>query len=127
MDRRAFPIVYAADVDITAAFYERFGFTRHVQLPAEGPAGYVGLRRDLAELAVVAREWPVDQYGIEPGDAPTFEMFVYVDDVEAVILAIERDGFRILRPPATMPWGERVGFVVDPDGNPVAVAAQLKP
>jgi len=22
-----------------------------------------------------------------------------------------------------MPWGERVGYVSDPDGNPVAVAA----
>jgi lactoylglutathione lyase len=31
------------------------------------------------------------------------------------------EGAAILRDPADMPWGERVGFVADPDGNPVAL------
>jgi lactoylglutathione lyase len=28
----------------------------------------------------------------------------------------------VLREPATMPWGERVAYVLDPDANPVALA-----
>ena len=53
--RRAFPVVYATDVAASARFWERLGFTQFVQLPAEGDPGYVGLRRDGAELAVTAR------------------------------------------------------------------------
>jgi hypothetical protein len=66
-DDRAFPVVYAHDVSVTAAFYERLGFERHYQLPAEGEPGYVGLRRGSSELGVVASTWPREQYGAEMG------------------------------------------------------------
>ena len=119
---RAFPVLYAGDVEQTATFYERLGFERHFQLPPEGPAGYVGLDRGGSELAVVERQWPIDHYGITPGDAPTSETFIYVDDVDAVVATLEAAGVSVIRPPAEMPWGERVGFVLDPDGRPVALA-----
>jgi lactoylglutathione lyase len=32
------------------------------------------------------------------------------------------DGVTVLREPTDMPWGERVAYVTDPDGNPVALA-----
>ena len=32
-------------------------------------------------------------------------------------------GVAVLREPEKMPWGERVGFVADPEGNPVTLAA----
>ena len=124
--RRAFPVVYATDVTATARFWERLGFTRHVQLPPDGQPGYVGLRRDGAELAVTAREWAQDQYGLALGDGPRFEMFVYVDDVDALIEALRAEGIPILRGPADMPWGERIATIADPDGNPVALANQAR-
>jgi len=122
MGRRAFPVVYAVRVEATAGFYERLGFERHVQLPADGEPGYIGLRRDDSELAVVAREWPVNQYGLSVGTAPNFEMFVYVEDVDGVVDLLREAGVRVLRSPADMPWGERVGVVLDPNDNPVALA-----
>lgn len=51
---RAFPILYARDVEKTAAFYEALDFTRHFQLPPDRPAEYVGLRGGTSEIAVVA-------------------------------------------------------------------------
>lgn len=54
MAKRAFPVAYASDVERTARFWERLGFGRFFQLPEQGTPGYVGLRRDEAELAVVA-------------------------------------------------------------------------
>jgi lactoylglutathione lyase len=125
MAGRCFPVVYAEAVESTAAFYELLGFVRHVQLPPEGEAGYVGLRRDDGELAVVASQWPQDQFGMPFGTAPRFEMFVYVDDVDGTVDRLRRAGTSILRQAEDMPWGERVGYVSDPDGNPVAVAAFL--
>jgi lactoylglutathione lyase len=119
---RAFPILYAADVETTAAFYESLGFRRHFQLPPEGPAEYVGLKAGDSEMAVVAEAWPSDHYGLPRGPGPSFEMFVYVDDADATVADLARRGAPVIHPPADMPWGERVGFVRDPDGNPVAIA-----
>jgi lactoylglutathione lyase len=45
MPTRAFPVLYAADVTRTARFWERLGFERFYQLPADGAPGYVALRR----------------------------------------------------------------------------------
>ena len=119
---RAFPVVYARDVSRTAAFYEGLGFERHFQLPAEGEPGYVGLHREESELGVVSSAWPQDQYGAEIGEGVRFELFVYVDDVDALVERLRGGGTTVLREPADMPWGERVAYVVDPDGNPVALA-----
>ena len=122
MPGRAFPVLYARDVETTAAFYESLGLTRHFQLPAEGPAGYVGLKNQLSEMAIVAEQWPNDRYGIPRGPGPSFEMFIYVDDADATFAEFEGHGVTVISSPEDMPWGERVGFVRDPDGNPVAIA-----
>jgi lactoylglutathione lyase len=123
---RAFPVIFASRVSATALFYERLGFMRHFQLPPEGDPGYVALRRGAHELAVVDAQWPADQYGQAVGDAPRFEMFVYVDDVDHAVEQL-RDQGAVLREPADMPWGERVAYVTDPDGNPVALATAARP
>jgi lactoylglutathione lyase len=120
---RAFPVIFARRVSVTADFYERLGFQRHFQLPARGEPGYVGLRREGAEVAVVAADWPREQYGATVADGVRFEMFVYVADVDAAVDELRQRQGTILREPADMPWGERVAYVADPDGNPVALAA----
>lgn len=125
---RAFPVVFANSVEATSLFYERLGFERHFQLPPSGEAGYVGLRRGAHELAVVTREWPEQHYSATVCDGVRFEMFVYVDDVDGHVERLRRGaGTTVLREPADMPWGERVAYVTDPDGNPVALAASPRP
>ena len=126
MPKRAFPVVYATDVETTARFWERLGFARHVELKPDGQPGYVGLRRDDAELAVTAREWAQDRYGLALGAGPRFEMFVYTDDVDTLIAALRAEGVPVLAGPADMAWGERIATIADPDGNPVALANQAR-
>jgi lactoylglutathione lyase len=81
------------------------------------------MRRGSAEIAVVDAVWPKDQYGGALGDGVRFEMFVYVDEVDSAVKRLRDSGTSVLREPADMPWGERVAYVADPDGNPVALAA----
>jgi lactoylglutathione lyase len=69
--------------------------------------------------------WPEAQLGITVGTAPRFELFVYVDDVEAEVERFRGQGYRVLQEPATMPWGERQAYLADPDGNPVALATPI--
>ena len=41
------------------------------------------------------------------------------------VASLRQAGVVVLRDPADMPWGERLGYVADPDGNPVALVAPL--
>ena len=122
MPLRSFPIVYVTDVERSAAFWEILGFARYHRHPDEGPAGYIALRRDGREVAVVDGGWAPQRYGTDPGSGPRFEMFVYVDDVDAMTEALRRRGVQVLRDPTDMSWGERISSVLDPDGNPVTLA-----
>ena len=122
--RRAFPVIYARDVMGTVEFYERLlGFERQYQFPPEGEPGYVGLLRDGADLGVVHESSPRRLIGASMGDGPRFELFVYVDDVDSAIRSMRAADVPVLREPEDMPWGERVAFVTDPEGNPVTLAA----
>jgi lactoylglutathione lyase len=124
MVSRAFPVLYATDVERSARFWEQLGFERHFQLPADGEPGYVGLRVDGAELAITTVQWAQDRYGMTMGTGPRVEMYVYVSDLDGVVDQLRGSGVDVLRDPEDMPWGERVATVADPDGNPVALCLE---
>lgn len=124
MSLRAFPVVYARDVEAEAKFWERLGFQRHFQLPAEGEPGYVGLSRDGSELAITHAQWASDRYDLSFGKGSRFEMYVYVDDLAAMFGQLVGAGVKVLREPEDMPWRERIATVADPEGNPVALCQQ---
>jgi lactoylglutathione lyase len=128
MALRAFPVIYAKDVEAVAGFYTRLGFVEHVRMPGQdGAVGFVGLRRDNAELAVTTEDSPRVLAGVEPGPGPRHELFVYVDDVDGTVATLLAAGVSVVREPVDMPWGERVGFVADPEGNLVSLASGSSP
>ena len=108
MTLRAFPVLYAKDVEAVAAFYVRLGFEEHARLPGpDGAPGFIGLRRDAAELAITVEDSPRVLAGIEPGPGPRHELFVYVDDVDATVASLDAT---VLREPADMPSGRAGGL-----------------
>jgi lactoylglutathione lyase len=119
----AFPVIYARDVGRAVSFYERLGFEKHYQFPPDGEPGYAGLRRGDANLGIVHESSPQEMIGKSMGSGPRFDFFVYVDDVDASLESMREAGVPVLRAAEDMPWGERVAFVSDPDGNPVTLAA----
>lgn len=121
---RAFPILYTPDVVRLRAFYERLGFEQTYQNPEQGDPGYVSMRRELSEIGIVNADFPKQTIGVERGDGARFELFVYVDDVDVTVEQL-RDHTAVLKEPELMPWGERLAYVGDPDGNPVALAQVL--
>ena len=116
---RAFPVIYTYDVPGLIAFYERLGFEVTFRFPPESDDGYASLSRASSELGIVNADFPRNQIGIEVGDRPRFEIFVYVEGLDAFVAAL---GAPVFQPPTDMPWGERLAYVTDPDGNPVALA-----
>ena len=61
------------------------------------------------------------------GSPPRFELCIYADDVDRAAEELAAGGARILVPPADQPWGERLLYVEDPDGNPIQVTMRLEP
>jgi lactoylglutathione lyase len=123
---RAFPVTYASDVEAVAAFWELLDFHRQVQLPPDGEPGYVGLARDGAELAVTHVQWAAGRYGMSRGSGPRFEMYVYVDDLEATLSRLIGAEVPVLRCAEDMPWGERIATVADPEETPSRSARRTR-
>jgi len=121
MANRAFAVIYANSVVASEDFYLGLGFEETWRTPAEGEGEprYVGLRRGKAELGLVSVAWPRQELGLQIGEGTRFEMYIYVDDVDAAA-ALDRD--TLVREPRDMPWGERLAYLRDPDGNPVVLA-----
>ena len=101
------------------------GMARAVAFPPEGEAVFVCMSRDGVELGVVHESSPQQLISQSMGDGPRFELFVYVDDVEAEVEVFRAAGHSVLQEPATMPWGERQAYLADPEGNPVALATPV--
>jgi lactoylglutathione lyase len=50
---------------------------------------------------------------------PSLEMYVYVDDLEAMLARLIEANVMVLCEAEDTPWGERIATVADPEGNPV--------
>lgn len=116
---RAFPVIYTKDVPRLIAFYQLLGFAVTFRFPPDDDQGYASLSRDGSDLGIVNADFPRDQIGVELGDRPRFEMFVYVDGIDDFVPRLDAP---VLKQPTDMPWGERIAYVTDPDGNPVVLA-----
>jgi lactoylglutathione lyase len=127
--REAFPIVYAEDPARSVRFYrDRFGFEVVHRWPADGELEFAFLRLEPLGIGVVSRSAPEELLGRTPaaGSPPRFELCIYADDVDRAAEELAAGGARILVPPADQPWGERLLYVEDPDGNPIQVTMRLE-
>ena len=106
-----FPILYVADVDRAARFYQQaFGFEQTYRWEDD----YIAVRRGDSQLGLgrgEGRGW--------------FELCIYVDDVDATAERLRELGARELSPPADMPWNERLAYFEDADGHKLHVTMKL--
>jgi lactoylglutathione lyase len=111
-------------MDAALAFYrDLLGFAETYRFPDEGPPGFVALSVGVS-LALVT-DGQVGSHGlpIRPRDGRQFEICVYTDDVDGALGQLRARGVPVLVEPADQPWGERMGYVADPSGNPVMICA----
>jgi PhnB protein len=57
---------------------------------------------------------------------PSSSVFVYSDDVDALVARAQEAGSRVDMPPADMFWGDRFGKFTDPYGHRWAVATHVE-
>jgi catechol 2,3-dioxygenase-like lactoylglutathione lyase family enzyme len=106
------PVLPMRDVEVTARFYERLGFTRQ--------------RRYDSGYLVVASGWMELHFFHHPDCDPLTSAagcFIRVRDVDAVTARFgdhvppDPRGTPRFLPPTPKPWGMRQAVLVDPDGN----------
>ncbi len=56
-----------------------------------------------------------------------FELCLYVPDVDATVARLQAAGTTPLVPPLDQPWGERLAYVTDPEGNTLMLTTPLPP
>jgi lactoylglutathione lyase len=117
---RLFPMLSCADVPRSLAFYGGLlGGVETYRFPDDGEPAFVSLRiGDDAEIGLggIAAE-PMHGRPQRPATGHRIELCAYVADVDATFALAREQGFETVTDPADVPWGERVAWVADPDGN----------
>jgi lactoylglutathione lyase len=128
MFREPFPIIYSDDVERLARFYrDAFGFEETFRWPAEnGDAKYVFMSLGPHGVGIGRPPQPNDPWRRPiPRGSRGLEICVYTDDTDAAAERLRALGAKELTPPSDQPWGERLTYFVDPDGNPLHVTAPI--
>ncbi len=118
MRRELFPIVACRDLSRTARWYQSvFAAEQAYQFPDDGEPVYLTLRVGDSSIALADGNGP-NAYGSAafPSSGHPVDLCVYVDDLDATLEAGARDGGELVVEAADMPWGERVGWLRDPEG-----------
>lgn len=116
--------IFVADVERSAAFYERvLGFEREA-----ASDGYVAVRRGSARVGIGAMSGLRADHPLKaaPGERTGLgvEIVIEVDDVDAACRATEASGHPLLSPLRAQPWGGRDFRLADPDGYYVRVTSR---
>ena len=128
MFREPFPILHVADVERSVAVYtEAFGFEVGFRWPEEGPIEFAFLRLGETGIGIGRAEppslpdWPAGR------DLGSFQLCIYADDTSAEAARLRALGLNQVTEPREMPWGEKLAFFEDPDGNLIHIASVLDP
>ncbi|MBG0564634.1 VOC family protein [Actinoplanes aureus] len=119
-------ILYVEDLDASLVFYrDLLGFAQTYQFPPDGTAVFVGLEHGISLAAVNDGELGSHGQPIRMRVGRPFELCVYTDDVDKALSTLRARQVPVLAEPADQPWGERMAYVADPDGNPVMICAPV--
>jgi lactoylglutathione lyase len=121
---KLFPMLSVSDLDRSLAFYrDLFAGVVTYRFPEQGdPAFVVVTLGDASEvgLGVLSGDGgALHGEPLRPALGHRIELCVYVDDVDAVAQAAQAAGFAVVSAPQDQPWGERIAYLRDPDGNMV--------
>jgi lactoylglutathione lyase len=126
----AFPILDCADLSASLRFYrDLLGFTATYRFPDDGEPEFVALElADGSSIGLASSSSTSGNiHGLEPARPRTghaFELCLYAEDTDAAVELLRSAGVPVLVEPADQPWGERLAYVADPDGNRVHVTSR---
>jgi PhnB protein len=114
----------AKEIDFCA---NAFGALEIVRRPGlDGKVAHAMMRFGPVMLTIEA-EWPgLPSRGPEADGSSPVVMYVYVEDVDKTVERALAAGARILRPLENQLWGDRIGWLTDPQGHVWTVATRVE-
>lgn len=117
---RSFPMLSVESLPASLHFYiELLGGEQNYRFPPSGDAVFVTLRLGASELGLgQLGEGPaLHGQALRPALGHRIELCLYVTELDRLVGSLGAAGVRVLLEPSLQPWGERVAYVSDPDGN----------
>lgn len=124
---RSFPMLSVESLPAALRFYvELLGGEENYRFPPTGDAVFVTLRLGSSELGLGLLGDGPALHGQEqrPALGHRIELCLYVTDLDRVVGLLGAAGAPVLLQPSQQPWGERVAYVSDPDGNLVLLVEE---
>ena len=121
-------ILYVADQRRSSAFYSAL-LDASPTLDVPGmtefalPGCKIGLMPEKGIARIISGPLP------DPASAsgvPRCEIYLLVEDLDAICARARSAGARIISEPADRDWGHRVAYFADPDGHVIALASTTK-
>lgn len=117
--------LYVADMARALAFWrDGLGLVECYRFPAEGPPAHVELRVAGTRIALTNAEG-LTHHGLPPATpGHPFEISLRVADTDAAVERLVAAGATLFIAPMPSPAGNRVAYLLDPDGNRVQLYAR---
>jgi uncharacterized glyoxalase superfamily protein PhnB len=119
--------LYADDVEPGAAFYAALGFEETYRYAPAGEPLHVELRNGGLTIGIASVQAARDEHGLEVSqEGAAMEIVLWCEDVDAVYARALAAGATTMREPHDFQEGRlRVGWVLDPLGNPLELVQEL--
>ena len=114
----------AAEIDFCKA---TFGAVERVRRPGpDGTVAHAALTIGGAMIMIEA-EWPtLASRAPKPDGSSPVVIYVYVEDVDTVMVRAVAAGAKVLLPVKSQFWGDRTGRIVDPSGHVWTISTRVE-
>jgi lactoylglutathione lyase len=124
---RSFPMLSVKDLEGSLRFYrDLLGFTEAYRFPPSGDAAFVTVTAGTSEIGLGQLGPGPTLHGQpqRPAAGHRIELCIYVDNIDQAVDRLRSADVRVVLEPAEQPWGERISYIEDPDGNLVMLAEE---
>jgi len=114
----------AAEIDFCKTTFEAVELVRR-----PGPDGNVAhaALTISGAMIMIEGEWPsLSSRAPQPDGSSPVVIYVYVEDVDAVIERAVAGGARVLLPVKNQFWGDRTGRIIDPSGHVWTISTRVE-
>ena len=119
------PNVYCKDIQASLAFYrDLLGLRQTYQFPATGVPEHVEFKIGDSYIAISSPKG-LESHHLPPATyGQSFELSLHAQDTDAVVAQLRATGVPVMVEPQFGPNGQRIAYVLDPDGNRIHLYSQ---
>ncbi len=121
-------VLFSADVERAARFYESLGFVEKFRIPSQGEPIHVDVELGGYRIGIASIASSRDDHGLHPVErGERAAVVLWTDDVPAALARLRSAGVAVLKEPE--PWLGRllIAWISDPDDHPIQLVQSLAP